>query len=289
MNIGLNIKKVRELKNISQEKLSEISGIPRTSLGRYERNERTPNMSIVSKIAKSLEVEEDIILNGIDTSIYYKDDIINLYKKLNTKTPLRDFFSDTGTSIEYECFIYGITSNKNFYYKLSEFLNLTNEQFYNCILSLNIYQLELERGFYYNCFPKSDIELIIKNNILEKQDFEDLLFNGLSKKNKKSLKLYVVKRESERKKLESQNKFSIDNLSLSKNSLDNFDLLISLFNCNGLSIKSSDDEVFYITNSSSNESIAKLTKDDLINLNKIFMFWGDSFILNTITTFSIKN
>lgn len=288
MNIGLNIKKVRELKNISQERLSEISGIPRTSLGRYERNERKPNMSIIAKIAKSLEVEDDIILNGIDTSIYYKDDIINLYKKLNTNTPLKDFFGITGANIDYECFIHGISPNKDFYYKLSKYLNLTDEQFYNWILSLNIYQLELEKGFYYNCFPKSDIEMIIKNNFLEKQDFEDLLFNGLSKRNKKLLKQYIVEKKSQRNKLKSQNKFNTDYLSSSKKTLDNFDLLINVFNSNGLNIQSYDDELFYITNSS-NKTIAQLTKDELNNLNKIFIFWVDSFILNTITTFTAKN
>ena len=288
MNIGLNIKKTREFKNISQEKLSELSGIPRTSLGRYERNERKPNMSIISRIAKSLEVEDDVLLHGIDTSIYHKDDILNLYKKLNTNTSLKEFFEVDGFDPDYECFIHGISSNKDFYYKLSKYLNLTDEQFYNWILSLNIYQLELEDDFYYNCFPKSDIEIIIKNDILKNQQLEDLLYNGLSNENKDLLKLYINEKKVKRHKLKRNDKFNIDDLSLSTDILNDIDLLVDVFNSNGFNIKSNDNELFYIINSS-NKTMAKLTKSELLDINKILTFWVDSFMLNVLTSFNLND
>lgn len=56
MNIGENIKKARESKKISQDKLAKLSNMPRTSLGRYERGERTPNIDILNKIANALGV-----------------------------------------------------------------------------------------------------------------------------------------------------------------------------------------------------------------------------------------
>ncbi|WP_170075071.1 helix-turn-helix domain-containing protein [Paraclostridium dentum] len=67
MNIGENIKKAREYKKISQDKLAKLSNIPRTSLGRYERGERTPNIDVLNKIAAALGVEiTDLLAESID-------------------------------------------------------------------------------------------------------------------------------------------------------------------------------------------------------------------------------
>jgi transcriptional regulator with XRE-family HTH domain len=64
MNIGENIKKAREYKKISQDKLAKLSNIPRTSLGRYERCERTPNVDILNKIANALGVIVQELITG---------------------------------------------------------------------------------------------------------------------------------------------------------------------------------------------------------------------------------
>lgn len=90
MNIGENIKKVRESKKVSQEQLSKISGIPRTSLGRYERGERTPTIDMVNKIADALNVNINILITK-DASNEYEncthDDDIYIIQRAKSKMP----------------------------------------------------------------------------------------------------------------------------------------------------------------------------------------------------------
>lgn len=61
MNLGENIKKFRKEKKWTQQQLSEISGIPKISLGRYERNETKPPISVLTKLATALQVPIDVL------------------------------------------------------------------------------------------------------------------------------------------------------------------------------------------------------------------------------------
>ena len=66
MNIGENIKKVRKLKGMSQKELSDLSGVPRVSISRYENNERTPTIDIVKKLSDALYINLEILVNWTD-------------------------------------------------------------------------------------------------------------------------------------------------------------------------------------------------------------------------------
>ncbi len=50
-------------KNISQKKLSELSGITESSVCRYLKGDRTPRIDIVVNFAKALDVEVDYLLD----------------------------------------------------------------------------------------------------------------------------------------------------------------------------------------------------------------------------------
>ncbi len=52
-----NIKHYRKIKNLTQEKLSEISGISRDYLSEIERGKKTPSLKRLILIAKALDVE----------------------------------------------------------------------------------------------------------------------------------------------------------------------------------------------------------------------------------------
>jgi len=54
---GGNVQKYRKVKQISQEKLAEISGVHRTYVGMIERAEKNITLRNMEKIAKALEVE----------------------------------------------------------------------------------------------------------------------------------------------------------------------------------------------------------------------------------------
>lgn len=51
-----NVKKYRQAKNISQEKLAEISGLHRTYISDIERSQRSISLNNVQKIANALDV-----------------------------------------------------------------------------------------------------------------------------------------------------------------------------------------------------------------------------------------
>lgn len=52
-----NIKYFRSLKNLTQEKLSEISGISKDYLSEIERGKKTPSIKRLIKIAEALEID----------------------------------------------------------------------------------------------------------------------------------------------------------------------------------------------------------------------------------------
>ncbi len=52
-----NIKHYRKIRNLTQEKLSEISGISRDYLSEIERGKKTPSLKRLILIAKALDVE----------------------------------------------------------------------------------------------------------------------------------------------------------------------------------------------------------------------------------------
>ena len=67
-NFGKKIKLLRFKKNISQEKLSELSDISRSVMGKIERGEISTTLSSVEKIACALDVN---ILDLFDFSDLY--------------------------------------------------------------------------------------------------------------------------------------------------------------------------------------------------------------------------
>ena len=58
---GTNVRHYREQKNISQEKLAEMSGLHRTYIRDLERFQRNISLSNIQKIADALEVETYVL------------------------------------------------------------------------------------------------------------------------------------------------------------------------------------------------------------------------------------
>ncbi|WP_443945096.1 helix-turn-helix domain-containing protein [Pedobacter sp. AW1-32] len=55
--IGKRLVKIRESKNMTQEKLQEISGIDIRQIGRIERAESNTSISILKQLADILEIK----------------------------------------------------------------------------------------------------------------------------------------------------------------------------------------------------------------------------------------
>lgn len=63
--IGANIKKLRIEKNISQEKLAELSDLDRTYVQSIEKGDRNISVEVLLKLAKGLNIEVVEILKGL--------------------------------------------------------------------------------------------------------------------------------------------------------------------------------------------------------------------------------
>lgn len=64
--LGMNIREVRLLVGISQEKLADMAGLHRTYIGSVERGERNVSIENIVAIAKALSVNPTRLIEGID-------------------------------------------------------------------------------------------------------------------------------------------------------------------------------------------------------------------------------
>lgn len=62
MTLGEKIKKLRSEKGISQEELGRLMDVHYTHVSRYERNQSTPSMEALKKLAKVFKVSADYLL-----------------------------------------------------------------------------------------------------------------------------------------------------------------------------------------------------------------------------------
>lgn len=63
MNIGQNIKKLREKKNIKQAELAEKTGVTQAMICQIERGTKNPSLQVGVDIAKVLDCTVEELLN----------------------------------------------------------------------------------------------------------------------------------------------------------------------------------------------------------------------------------
>lgn len=93
MNIGDNIKKFRELKNITREALAAELDMSVSGYSKIERNEIDLTISRIQKIAQILEVDMSQILN-FDASQIFNVSNNNLVQGLGAKAENMHFHTD---------------------------------------------------------------------------------------------------------------------------------------------------------------------------------------------------
>lgn len=64
-NLGINIKSERLRKNLSQEKLAELTNISRNSVSLIETGKINPTILKLIDIAKALEVDINVLLKDV--------------------------------------------------------------------------------------------------------------------------------------------------------------------------------------------------------------------------------
>lgn len=91
-DIGQRIQEARKAKGLNQDELAKRLGSKRTTIGNYERGERSIDTDMIKKIASVLNVPSMVLIDGIP------DDLKNYYsiKELvkNGKNSWDEYFSD---------------------------------------------------------------------------------------------------------------------------------------------------------------------------------------------------
>ena len=68
INLGSNIRTLREKKGLEQQELADILNVPRSTLACWETNIRTPKLEQILKIAEFFKVNLDIIYANFDNA-----------------------------------------------------------------------------------------------------------------------------------------------------------------------------------------------------------------------------
>lgn len=63
VNLGIHIRQIRELKNMSQQNLADMCDIPKSTIGRVERAEINTTIKTLLKISNALEIEPKSLLD----------------------------------------------------------------------------------------------------------------------------------------------------------------------------------------------------------------------------------
>ena len=61
---GKRLTAAREAKELTKEKLGKIVGIHHSQIGRYEKGEASPSAEVLKKMANTLNVSTDYLMNG---------------------------------------------------------------------------------------------------------------------------------------------------------------------------------------------------------------------------------
>lgn len=295
------IKEIRKIKGLSQQKLGEKLGVSGAYIQQIENNKKNPSMKTLQRISEALNVDIDVLINGIPPKIYNRNDVFDLYNKLNPTIKLSKFLGfPNDFCMDYEMFISGQSGDLELYRKLAEFLNLSNEDLYNWYLSDLLCELFKWDDFGVSNLSHDDLKYIFDNNLLEKQAFDNLNTEGLSENNEKILKNYLdnrtmikinkmrskegykpfgrTKKLDDIKIIDSNAKLfeKLDTLALNENFIEKLDkvkLIYPILDSYGVKLSLSDDKKYITIDIPSKDIYKDIHLEDFLDFtDKIF--WG---------------
>lgn len=200
MSIGENIKRIRKLKGMSQRTLSDLSGVPRVSISRYENGERIPTIDIVRKIAHALSIKLDILVSWTDilnSNPNVIDFLEELFYGFDFLEELALFLGTTPHSKALSNLFAEDFSDKTLFLKTAKILELTDMQLYNWVLYNHIthdlyHNKESYIKKYSSVVDAGRLNYMITSNKanLDIQPFDELFYNGINNKNKSKIQNY---------------------------------------------------------------------------------------------------
>lgn len=206
MSLGENLKKYRKIMRVSQQELSNITGIPRASISRYENNERRPNSEIVKEISMALKVNTDTLFFWTD-NICTNDDVLmfieNLFPEKYYRQNEKFIYICKITSIEesdIKNMLIFSNSSLDTHRKFAKSFGITEIQLYRWIISIAIYDfLSSYISNLSDTVKDKIIKKIITENILIHQPIDEIIITvenielyTLSDENKEKIKIYLT-------------------------------------------------------------------------------------------------
>lgn len=109
--LSQNIRRIRNIKGLSQETLADLCELHRTYIGSVERGERNISIDNVERIADALGVEPTALLNQDQDRKCLKDIFphIRKYQEFAVKYGINDIFQDNGGKILQVLLLTGLT------------------------------------------------------------------------------------------------------------------------------------------------------------------------------------
>jgi len=67
-NLGANVRRLRETRGLSQQRMAQLSGIPRPTWASLESGDANPTLSVLARAASALQVSIEEIIGAPKTA-----------------------------------------------------------------------------------------------------------------------------------------------------------------------------------------------------------------------------
>lgn len=192
-HIAENIKKLREIYNLTQQDLAKIAGVTYQAVSAWERGIKQPRMGAIQKIADYFSLNKSNIIEEDGMSFFYQHERNNSKKKIGRR--IRELRMSKGLTLEELGTIVGLNKSTVKRYEDGEIKNLTVDNLKLFAKALDVdpeYIMALDN---YNEVKTSRIKVYGKicagNGELAYEDFIDEIYNPYPRAKGKLIALQV--------------------------------------------------------------------------------------------------
>ena len=89
---GDKLKQIRLERNLTQEELASRLNTTKQVISRYEKNQRTPKISIAQEYAKALDAPISYLIDDDENTMIISEEFTDLYNKLSDAAQSPRFF-----------------------------------------------------------------------------------------------------------------------------------------------------------------------------------------------------
>ena len=100
-HIALNLKRLRDARQVSQQRLSDLSGVPRPTLANLESGSANPTLSVMLRVSDALQVPlEELLRQPAPLLVHHRSS--SLARKSRGRVNLQRLIADPKTGASFE-------------------------------------------------------------------------------------------------------------------------------------------------------------------------------------------